>query len=137
VNTFVADQAKRLARPNDPVKEFRNARKIARAEINGDSQQNLVVLFTLEQGNNWTQFLAVFSGAEVKPVASARVGGKGNRSVALEGAARGEITISTKSYAPSDALCCPSVPGQSRMFLQGGALVEEAEKPVAPAGQTK
>jgi len=125
VNALVAHQAKRLARANEPVDEFRDARKVAHGELDGDGQRDLVLLFTLEQGNNWTQFLAAFSGPDVNPVATARVGGKGERSIALSSVTDRRIGITTMSYRPSDALCCPSVAGRSWFALRRGALVEE------------
>ena len=134
VKTFIDSLAKRRAKDGDAAEEFVGGRRTVRGDVDGDGTADLVVLFTLEQGNTWTQFLGLFGGAN-KPLASGRVGGKGQRSVELQQVSDGRVELSTKNYGPSDALCCPSVEGRSWFVLRAGAL-EEVESLIT-GGATK
>jgi hypothetical protein len=129
VKAFIDGLAKQRTLGRDGVEEFVGGRKIARGDVDGDGKADLIVLFTLEQGNVWTQFLSMF-GVGNKPLASARVGGKGQRSVELRQVTDGRVELSTKNYGPADALCCPSVVGHSWFVLRANAL-EETESLIA------
>lgn len=125
VKAFIEGQAKQRTRGGDIVEEFLGGRRTSRGDLDGDGKADLVVLFTLEQGNVWTQFLSVFGSAN-KPLATMRVGGKGQREVELRQVTDGRVELATKNYGPSDALCCPSMVGHSWLVLHGDSL-EEAE----------
>jgi hypothetical protein len=125
INVFIKGQAKQRTSGGNIVEEFPGGRQIARGDLDGDGKADLVVLFTLEQGNVWTQFLSVF-GSENKPFATMRVGGKGRREVELRQVTDRRVELATKNYGPLDALCCPSIVGHSWLVLHGDQL-EEAE----------
>jgi hypothetical protein len=129
VNAYISREAARRARGGEAVEEFVGARRIGRGDVDGDGRDDLVVLYTLERGNDWTQFVAVFGGPRGRPLASTRVCGKGQRSVDLGGVTDRRIELATKRYGPSDALCCPSVAGHAWLSLRAGAL-EEVESVV-------
>lgn len=129
VKAFIDSLAKQRTRGGDKVEEFVGGRRITRGDLDGDGKADLIVLFTLEQGNVWTQFMSVF-GVGSAALANARVGGKGQRSVELRQVTDGRVELSTKNYGPSDALCCPSVVGHSWFVLRANAL-EETESLIA------
>lgn len=141
VKAFIEGQVKQRTRGSDIVEEFLGGRRSTRGDLDGDGKADLVVLFTLEQGNVWTQFLSVFGSAN-KPLATIRVGGKGQREVELRQVTDGRVELATKNYGPSDPLCCPSMAGHSWLVLHADSL-EEAESridgavsvaPMAPQG---
>jgi hypothetical protein len=123
VKAFIDSMARERTRGGDATQEYLGGRRATRGDLDGDGKSELVVLFTLEQGNVWTQFLSVF-GSGTKHLASLRVGGKGQRGVGLERVTNGRIELSTKNYGASDALCCPSIVGHSWFELRAGSLEE-------------
>jgi hypothetical protein len=125
VKIFIEGHAKQRTRGRNIVEEFPGGRRTSRGDLDGDGKAELVVLFTLEQGNVWTQFVSVF-GSSNKPLATIQVGGKGQREVELRQVTGGLVELATKNYGPSDALCCPSMVGRSWLILRGKSL-EEAE----------
>jgi len=126
----VNKESARLAKPQVPVKEFVGGRKTLRADVNGDRREDLIVLFTLERGDLWVQYLTVLSSAGA-PLATTEVSRKGVRAVDLAGTHGPVIQLSTKTYGPEDAQCCPTVPGRANYLLRGRHLGEM--KPSAAA----
>ena len=126
VDAFITTQARarRSKETPDRCVEDPDARRYLVGDVAHDRVPDIVVRYTLEQGNNWTLFLAVFTRPSMRPVASARVGGKGYRTVDLGEISHGVIELHTQSYAPNDPMCCPSVPGQSTYGLVQGRLEE-------------
>ncbi len=124
VKTLIDSQSKEDSNRHGRAKEFVGGRRVARGDLDGDGNDELVVLFTLEQGNVWTQFLGVL-GPGSKPVARKRVGRKGDRSVELTAVTKGRIELATRRYGRADALCCPSIEGHSWFVLRGTALEED------------
>ncbi len=119
----VRQEAARLGQPQTEVKEFVGGRKTLRADVNGDRRDELVVLFTLERGNFWAQYLTVLSSAG-SPLATTEVSRKGVRAVDLDRTAGPIIQLTTKSYGPEDAMCCPSLPGHASYLIRGRHLRE-------------
>ncbi len=103
--------------------EYRDARQYIVGNLNGENA--LVVRYTLEESNNWTLYLAVFRKSSMQHIAHDRVGGKGYRSVDLNGIANGGIKLNVLYYSPYDGLCCPSVPGTSLYSITGNSLRED------------
>jgi hypothetical protein len=129
VKALIDNKAKQRTRGRDGVEEFLSARRITRGDLDGDGKPELIVLFTLEQRNVWIQFLSVFGFGNI-PLATLRVGGKGQRSVELRQVTDSRVELAIKNYGPSDALCCPSVVGRSWFALRANAL-EEVESRIA------
>jgi hypothetical protein len=127
----VHEQSARLAKPDLPVKEYVAGRKALRADLNGDHRDDLAVLFTLERGDLWIQYLTVISSAG-KPLATTEVSRVSVRAVDLDRAAGATIEMSTKTYGPEDRSCCPSVLGHTAYVLKGHRL-KEIKPPAAVA----
>ena len=81
------------------------------------------MLFTLERGDLWIQYLAVISSAG-KALATIEVSRVGVRAVDLDRADGPVLQLSTKTYGPEDQRCCPSVPGHTAYRLKGNRLTE-------------
>jgi hypothetical protein len=127
----VRQQSARLTKPGVAVKEYVEGRKTLRADLNGDHREDLAVLFTLERGNLWIQYLTVISSAGT-PLATTEVSRKGVRAVDLDRAVGSTLDLSTKTYRPEDASCCPSVLGRTAYVLRGHRL-NEIKAPAAVA----
>jgi hypothetical protein len=132
VNKFISGQEAELG-----GKEYEGARKFVAGDLNHDGVSDLVVLYTIEGaggGNSYTQYLAVFVRLEEKltPTAHTVVGGKGYRAAHLEGIADNVISLTTLSYGPHDAMCCPSIKGSARFVLADGKLVSQPSPPPSP-----
>ncbi len=110
---------------SDNLLEFREGRQYAFDEAGGSGKTILAVRYTLEEGNNWTLFLAAFSRPTMKCQAHARVGGKGYRNVDISGVKGDMIYLKIELYSTYDALCCPSVPGSTIYELTDDSLVEK------------
>lgn len=122
INAFIAKQAIR-----ESGEEFKDARKVIEADVNGDGSLDLTVLYTIEGqngSNNYIQYLAVFVRKKGKlvPVTHITVGGKLLRSVDLVSVTRGVIMMNTLNYAAQDPACCPSKKGKARYVLINGKL---------------
>ncbi len=136
LNRVIHQQSARLAKPDLPVKEYVAGRKTLRADLNGNHRDDLAVLFTLERGDLWIQYLAVISSAG-KALATIEVSRVGVRAVDLDRAASSVIELSTKTYpGPEDPSCCPSVLGLTPAYrLKGHRLSEiKARATVASNG---
>ncbi len=97
--------------------------------MNGDGRNDAVVLYTLEgfdESNLYLQYLAVFvsRGGVLRYVTHRIVGGKGRRSLELDGVSGGKILLKTKEHRPGDASCCPSKKGRARFVLDKRKLKE-------------
>jgi hypothetical protein len=123
LNKVINKQAAELAGPHGKVQEFVGGRKTVRGDVTGDGRDDLVVLFTLERGDQWVQYLAAVSGAGT-PLATAEVGRKGGRAVDLDRTEGTLIQLTTKRYAPGDAACCPSLLARATYTLKGRHLKE-------------
>lgn len=119
----IKKEAARLAHPHLKVVEFVEGRKSLRADVTGDGREDLIVLFTLERGDVWVQYLAAISSAGA-PLASAEVARKGARAVDLDRTAGTLIQLTTRRYASGDAACCPSLLGRATYALRGRQLKE-------------
>ena len=122
IKSFIAQQAKR-----ERATEYEEARSIVRGDLNADSAEDAVVLYTLEgQGgsNQYVQYLAVFINRKGKLVYATHqaVGGKNRKSIESVSIKDGKINLQTLEYLPTDASCCPSKKGQMRFILSGGRL---------------
>ena len=122
IRSFIAQHAKR-----ERATEYEEARSIVRGDLNTDSAEDAVVLYTLEgQGgsNQYVQYLAVFLNRKGKLVYATHqvVGGKNRKSIESVSIKDGKINLQTLEYLPTDASCCPSKKGQMRFILSGGRL---------------
>ena len=98
-----------------------------KGDLNADSAEDVVVLYTLEgQGgsNQYLQYLAVFVNRKgrLAYLAHQVVGGKNRRSIEAVSIKDGKINLQTLEYLANDASCCPSKKGQMRFILSGGRL---------------
>jgi hypothetical protein len=124
LSQVIRKESTRLTRPQSPaVKEFIEGRKTLRADVNGDHREDLVVLFTLDRGDLWVQYLTVLSSTGF-PLATTEVSRKGVRAVDLDRTLGPVIQLTTKRYRPEDAMCCPSLPGQASYVMRGRRLTE-------------
>ena len=118
LDSFIA----RIAAKNK-AEEHTDARKIMRADLNQDGQEDLIVLYTLENfggGNLYRQYLAVFDNTRTnrpRLLANEVVGGKNRRQVELTSVEKSRINLTTLNYLPTDASCCPSQKGKVRLTL--------------------
>jgi hypothetical protein len=122
IRSFIAQHAKR-----ERATEYEEARSIVRGDLNADSAEDAVVLYTLEgQGgsNQYVQYLAVFLNRKGKLVYATHqvVGGKNRKSIESVSIKDGKINLQTLEYLSTDASCCPSKKGQMRFILSGGRL---------------
>ena len=109
-----------------------------------------VAIFTIEGfggGNNYIQYMAVFASLDAEAAGRPprmslldvmAVGGKGIRAVESGNIkirrSKNDVvvTVPTKNYAPSDAMCCPSIKSEAQFTIQpyaGGRLKEITKKP--------
>ncbi|MBF0559031.1 MAG: hypothetical protein HQL08_09645, partial [Nitrospirae bacterium] len=105
-----------------------------------DGCDDIAVLYTIEGfccGNNYSFYVAVFlnKGHKYEFATSEKIGGGGERIVALNAIRDGRIILDTKEYLPDDPMCCPSGKGKTTYSLKDGKLVESdciGEKPISP-----
>jgi hypothetical protein len=119
----IKKEADRLAQPHAKVEEFVAGRRSMRGDVTGDGREDLIVLFTLERGNLWVQYLAAISSAGA-PLATAEVARTGVRAVDLDRTVGTLIQLTTKKYAAGDATCCPSLQQRATYALRGRHLKE-------------
>jgi hypothetical protein len=120
--------------------EYKKARRFCFGDIDSDGRDDIAVLYTIESfccGNNYYFYLAVFldKGNKFEFIASAQVGGKGERGVEFGTIRESKILLNTKEYFPDDAMCCPSGKGKTTYRLENGRLVEServGEKLIPP-----
>ena len=122
----VIDDAIAISAGSNAGEEYRDARKVATGDLNGDGADDAAAVFTIEDGaqNTSTQFLAAFTrqGDGALKFASTRsVGGTGNvvDGISIED---GAIQLKTLTQGPDDADCCPSVVGKVEFLLHDGKL---------------
>ncbi len=120
--------------------EYKEARRFCFGDIDGDGEEDISVLYTLESfccGNNYQFYLAVFlnKGSKFELAASSKVGGKGERTVEFNTIKDGKILLNTDEYVYGDPMCCPSGKGSAMYTLKSGKLIESdrvGTKPVSP-----
>ena len=122
ITSFINQQAKR-----ERATEYEEARSIVKGDLNADSAEDAVVLYTLEgQGgsNQYVQYLAVFIDRQgrLAYVTHQVVGGKNRRSIEAVSIKDGKINLQTLEYLSNDASCCPSKKGQIRFIFSRGRL---------------
>ncbi len=127
VDSFIKSQERIRSHKHTSLnrREYRETRRYMFGDVDGDKVPDLVVRYTLEEGNNWTIYIVAFKRPLMQHLAHARVGGKGYRGVELAAVADGVIEIKTGYYSRRDALCCPSVAGTSAYSIAKGVLIED------------
>lgn len=125
VENFITKQAL-----DNKAEEANQARKILEADLNGDENEEVIVLYTLESfgGTNlYIQYLAVFSKSEnnkLEFITQKKIGGKNIRAVELGTIDNGIINLTVWDYLPTDASCCPSQKGEVQLKFRDGKLIE-------------
>ncbi len=110
--------------------EYRKARAIHLADVDGDGIPDAMAFFTIEGmggGNNYEQYIVVLKGARsaFSLVGSLQIGGGdlGGASFSRPALKNGRIVIARKEYSDSDARCCPSRKAHVTVVLQDGKLL--------------
>jgi len=106
--------------------EYCEFRRYARADVDGDHVDDLVMLFGVEPhgGNNSLHYLAVFPSRDHWRVQIRKVGQRGERLPQDVDVADGIIKVTALEYAATDAMCCPSVAKELRFQMKQGRLKE-------------
>lgn len=122
----VIDDAIAIASGSNAGEEYRDARKVATGDLNGDGADDAAAVFTIEDGsqNTYMQYLSAFlrqGDGALKFASTSPAGGPGN---AVEGISieDGSIKLKTLTKGPDDADCCPSVVGDVEFLLHNGQL---------------
>jgi hypothetical protein len=107
--------------------EYREYRQWASADLDGDGRSDWAVLYTIEVGNDYTRYLlvAINEGNTFQTIGPVVVGGRGKRFVSFDSLGRNRIHLHTRAFKWNDAMCCPSVEGNTTFVLQDGQLQEE------------
>lgn len=121
VDTAIQAQAQ-----EDGGAEYRNARRSATGDLNGDGQSDIAAIFTVEVAayNGYTQYLVVATGqadGTVQWTDTVPVGGRGNEVTGLtiqEGAAK----LTSLTLGPEDPDCCPTMEVTTEYLLHNGEL---------------
>jgi hypothetical protein len=120
----VEDAVEAKARELNGV-EYCEFRRYAKADIDGDHVDDLVMLFGIElrgSANNSFHYLAVFPSRDHWRVQIVKVGQRGQRLPQDVGVANGIIKVTALEYAATDAMCCPSVTKELRFQMKHGRL---------------
>jgi hypothetical protein len=106
--------------------EYKEARKVATGDLNGDNVSDAVALFTVEVAsqNTTAQHLSAFlrqDDGSLKFASTTSVGGSGNaiNEVAIDG---GAVTLKALTLGPDDPDCCPSVEEKVEYLVRNGKL---------------
>lgn len=127
------------AAAKDAASEPCEVRETTRGDLDGDGNEDIVVIFSLEGacfdkkekpgtcGNNFGQFLQVFfaEGKDFKVGPRSIIGGKFTQIGKDPRIKPHHIILTTTSWATNDPGCCPSVAGSLELVLENGALVEK------------
>lgn len=105
-------------------REKPEARIYVQGDLDGDRIEDtaLLAMFDLAMSNN--QILFVSLSSRPKHIMLRKVGGKGSQDAETVLIKDSHIVIEGKRYAPDDAMCCPSIPFQTRYAIKGGAIIE-------------
>lgn len=106
--------------------EFKDARQILLADLNGDGTNDAVVLYTIEGqggGNGYFQSLATFyARPDGWDYRGKIVVGQGVQNVALLGSQT--LALKVLTVGPDDADCCPSVESIQKYTWDGATFVQ-------------
>jgi hypothetical protein len=94
-------------------------------DIDGDGIDDTVLLTTFERGNYWRRELFVCLSSSPGKVMHMNLGGKGEREADDVDITNRTIIITGKRYAADDAMCCPSLPYESKFVVVDGKIVEK------------
>lgn len=124
IDNFIAKHQRR-----ESATEYKEARSIARGDLNNDGNEDVVVLYTLENHggtNQYVQYVAVFVNRRRRILYVTRqlVGGKNRRAIDSVSIKDGKLNLQTQEYLPTDASCCPSKKGKVSFMLSQGKLKE-------------
>jgi hypothetical protein len=119
-----ADVGSGRSADGQPVAEYPDARLFLVGSGATRGTTLLVAQYTIETGNAWQLYVAVFDRDTHRLLGKGRVGGKDYREVTIKGVLDGVVHLETKYYGPEDAMCCPSIPGTTSLELRDGQLWE-------------
>ncbi len=124
VEAAIARKASALA--GEEYCQFR--RYDALDDLDGDGRNDLLVAFNVEPraGNDHRGFLAVFLSSdppESEPLLVS-TGGRGEQDVVGVTVEGRRIRLATRTYLPSDPMCCPSGEGELVFELTGRTLTK-------------
>ena len=122
----VIENAIAITASSEAGDEYKDARKVATGDLNGDGASDAAALFTIEVGsqNTSAQYLSAFlrqGDGSLKFASTTPVGGTSNaiNEVAVE---EGAVRLKTLALGPDDPDCCPSVEEKVEYLLHNGKL---------------
>lgn len=117
----------RITAGDESATEYSEARTTHFIDINGDGEEDVIALFTMEGfggGNNYSFYMVALINrhGKFKELDTIQVGGKGQRGIDFSNVylKEGQIVLGTQEYGENDPMCCPSIDGSARFSVQGG-----------------
>jgi hypothetical protein len=110
--------------------EYPDHREWGEGDLNGDSLIDYVVLYTIENGNNYSMYMMALlrQGEGYRTIMPVKVGGRGKRLVHIDSIAGGRIKLRTEGFGPKDPLYCPGLKSETEYSLKNGALSERGRR---------
>jgi hypothetical protein len=119
-----ADEAARkflASKENPESEESGESRGAARADLDGDGADEIVVVWTLLGPTYWRNHLSVLRKSAQGYAEAATAGLNGEAE--LEGVRGGVVSVKQTAFAPDDPRCCPSEGKTLRYRWKNGEIV--------------